>query len=116
VISMDKYKTKKSTYSRKQYKQYGELMSINEVSPTNYSAVGSFMGHPRTAASEYQSKNIPRSESTDNFMPGRNKKQNVFRSHNNPIKDEEKRNRSLGIMSVDTALNFLQKRGDSPNK
>jgi hypothetical protein len=49
-------------------------------------------------------------------MPGRNKKQNVFRSHNNPIKDEEKRNRSLGIMSVDTALNFLQKRGDSPNK
>ena len=53
MISMDKYKTKKSTYSRKQYKQYGELMSINEVSPTNYSAVGSFMGHPRTAASEY---------------------------------------------------------------
>lgn len=32
------------------------------------------------------------------------------------MKDEEKRNRSLGIMSVDNALNFLQKRGDSPHK
>jgi hypothetical protein len=53
VMSMDKYKTKKSNYSRKQYKQYGELMSINEVSPNNnYSAIGSLMGHPKTAASE----------------------------------------------------------------
>lgn len=117
-MSMDKYKTKKSNYSRKQYKQYGELMSINEVSPNNnYSAIGSLMGHPKTAASEnYQSKNMARSESTDHFVPGRNRGNNVFRSHQNPIKDEEKRNRSLGIMSVDTALNFLHKRGESPKK
>lgn len=60
VISMAQHKNKKS-YTRK-YKQYGELMSINEISPSNYSAVGSFMGHPKTAASDYN-KGIYRSES-----------------------------------------------------
>ena len=91
-------------------------MSINEVSPSNYSNIGSLMGHPKTAASEYQTKNISRTDSQENFIAGRNRKNNVFRSHNNPVKDEDKRNRSLGIMSVDTALNFLHKRGDSPIK
>ena len=57
---MAQHKNKKS-YTRK-YKQYGELMSINEISPSNYSAVGSFMGHPKTAASDYN-KGIYRSES-----------------------------------------------------
>ena len=90
-------------------------MSINEISPTNYSAIGSFMGHPKTAASEYQSKNISRTDSQENFAAGRNRKNIVFRSHVNPYK-EEKRDRSLGIMSIDSAMNFLQKRGDSPVK
>ena len=36
-------------------------MSINEISPSNYSAVGSFMGHPKTAASDYN-KGIYRSK------------------------------------------------------
>jgi len=85
VMSLDKYKTKKNYISRKNHKQYGELMSINEVSPTNYSAIGSLMGHPKTAASEYQpSKNISRTDSQDNFVSGRSRKfnNNVFRSHN----------------------------------
>ena len=106
---MDKYKTKKNYISRKNKNQYNNLMSINEVSPSNYSAIGSL--YPKTAASEYQpSKGVSRTESQDNFISGRNRKfnNNVFRSHNtNNIRDEEKRNRSLGIMSVDNALIFL---------
>jgi hypothetical protein len=50
-MSIDKYKTKKNYIARKNHKQYGELMSINEVSPTNYSGIGSL--YPKTAASEY---------------------------------------------------------------
>ena len=60
-MSIDKYKTKKNYIARKNHKQYGELMSINEVSPTNYSGIGSL--YPKTAASEYQSKNISRTDS-----------------------------------------------------
>lgn len=40
----------------------------------------------------------------------------MFRSHVNPVKDGDKRDRTLGIMSIDSALNFLEKRGDSPVK
>ena len=96
-------------------------MSINEVSPSNYgSVIGSL--YPKTAASDYQpGRGVYKSESTDNFATGRNGGQkfnnNVFRSHNtNNVRDEERRNRSLGIMSVDNALHFLHQRGDSPHK